>query len=284
MKRMLFSMLFILGFLGVKAFPTANLVSTAEFMELLKTSKEMVVVDCDRPQNYATQHVKGAINIWQQDLFSGKPDGILKSPEELAQIFGAKGISEKAPIILYDDGSNKYTARLYFVLKMLGAQDVKIFSKNMQEWSKYRVPLTSQPTTLPKTTFNLNLNNDMLISIDVLKGKLNEGGFTLIDTRKLEEFAGQTDKSKGHLPGAIHIDYRDFLDTNNNFKNADELRAMPVISSLNPEQEIILYCNSGVLASVGYYALKEVLGFPKVKILNGGYNHWVLDENNPVVK
>lgn len=284
MKKIFFSIMLLLGFLAGKAHPTANIVSTAEFIELLKTTKELVVVDCDRPQNYATQHVKGAINIWQQDLFAGKPDGILKSPQELAQFFGSKGISENTPIILYDDGSNKYTSRLYFVLKMLGARDVKILTKNMQEWTKYRLPLTSQPTTLPKTTFNLSLNHDMMISINDLKAKMSEGGCVLIDTRKPEEYAGQTDKSKGHLPGAIHIDYREFLDKNNNFKNADELKAFPVIASLDPNQEVVLYCNSGVLASVGYYALKEILGFSKVRVLDGGYNHWVLDENNPVEK
>lgn len=278
------SLMILLSFIVVKVYPSPKTVSTAEFMELLKTTKDLVVVDCDRPQNYATSHVKGAINIWQQDLFAGKPDGVLKSPQELAQFFGSKGISEKSPIVLYDDGSNKYTSRLYFVLKMIGAKDVRILPKNMQEWTKYRVPLTAQPTTLPKTTFNLEVQPDMLLSINDLKQKMNDANVVLIDTRKPEEYHGQTDKSKGHLPGAIHIDYREFLDKDNNFKNADELKAIPAVASLDPNQEVVLYCNSGVLASVGYYALREVLGFSKVKVLDGGYNHWVLDENNPVVK
>ena len=154
----------------------------------------------------------------------------------------------------------------------------------MQEWLKYRVPLTSQPTTLPKTTFKATLQPNMLISLSDFKNKMLEGGFVLIDTRKTEEYAGQTDKSKGHLPGAIHIDYREFLNSNNGFKSAEELQALPSLAALNPEQEIILYCSSGVLASVGYFALKEILGFPAVKLLDGGYNHWVLDESNPVEK
>ena len=281
MRKIVLSAVLMLVYLF--AYPSVS-VSTAEFVEMLKSKKELVVVDCDRPQNYAQSHVKGAINIWQQDLFAGKPDGLLKTPEELAAFFGSKGISENSPVVLYDDGSNKYTSRIYFVLKMLGAKDVKIFTKNMQEWSKYRVPLTSQPSTLPKTQFNINLQPGMLLNLNEFKEKMQQGGFVLIDTRKPEEFAGQTDKSKGHLPGAINIDYREFLNKNNEFKQADELRAIPALASLNPEQEIILYCNSGVLASVGYFALKEVLGFPHVRILDGGYNHWVLDENNPVEK
>ena len=281
MKRLILIFGIIFGYIMAYA---SSALSTAEFVEMLKSRADLVVVDCDRPQNYAQAHIKGAINIWQQDLFVGKPDGMLKSPEELAAYFGSKGIGENSPIVLYDDGSNKYTSRLYFVLKMLGAKDVKIFTKNMQEWSKFRVPLTSQPSSRPKTTFNLNLQPDVVIKIEVFKVKLQKGGFTLIDTRKPEEYAGNTDKSKGHLPGAINIDYREFLNKNNDFKTADELRAIPALAKLSSEDEVILYCNSGVLASVGYFALKEVLGLTKVKVLDGGYNYWALDENNPIEK
>lgn len=281
MKKLILSSIIIFGYL--MAYPSSS-ISTSELVEMLKSKSDLVVVDCDRPQNYAQAHVKGAINIWQQELFVGKPDGILKSPEELAAFFGSKGINENSPIVLYDDGSNKYTSRLYFVLKMLGAKDVKITTKNMQEWSKYRVPLTSQPSTRPKTTFNLSLLPDVLITLDEFKGKLQTGGFVLIDTRKPEEYEGNTDKSKGHLPGAINIDYREFLNKQNEFKTADELRAIPALAKLSSEDEVILYCNSGVLASVGYFALKEVLGLPKVKVLDGGYNYWALDENNPIEK
>lgn len=281
MKRLI--LIFVIVFGYIMSYGSSAL-KTAEFVEMLKSKTDLVVVDCDRPQNYAQSHLKGAINIWQQDLFVGKPDGILKSPQELTSFFGSKGINENTLVVLYDDGSNKYTSRVYFVLKMLGSQDVRILTKNMQEWSKYRLPLTTQPTTLPKTVFNSNLQPNMLITINDFKEKLQSGDFVLIDTRKPEEYAGQTEKSKGHLPGAINIDYREFLNKSNDFKSADELKSIPALRNLKNDQEIILYCNSGVLASVGYYALKDVLGFSNVRVLDGGYNHWVLDENNPVEK
>lgn len=265
---------------------SAALITVKEFSELLKTDKDLVVVDCDRASNYATSHIKGAINIFPQELFNGKPDGIFKSTDEMAKFFGSKGISESSRIVLYDDGSNKYTSTIYFLLTYIGAKDVKIMTKVMAEFEKYRLPLTSAVTKINPVTFTPMVKTGCLISIADFKAKQAAGSFLVIDTRKVEEYKGEdTDKkSKGHLPGAISITYKDFLKTDGSFKEKAEIEALAAKHGATTEKAIVIYCNSGVLASVGYYALHEILGYQNVMVLEGGYNHWVLDASNTLEK
>ncbi len=279
MRRSVLSIVLLL--VGLMTY-AGGIITAKEFSDIIKGKPEVVIIDAQRASDYATEHVKGAINIWQQELFAGKPDGLLKSAEELAKLFGSKGISESTAVVIYDDGSNKYTSRLWFVLTMLGAKDVSITTKDMAEWGKYRIPLTSQAVKRTAVNFTVTLNSAMGISIADYKALANKP--KLIDTRKPEEFNGSDGKSLGHLPGAILLNYKDFLDAKGNFLTASQILALPALAGLTADSEVVFYCNSGVLAAVGYYALHEIAGFINVKVLDGGYNHWVLDKSNPVEK
>lgn len=265
---------------------SAALITVKEFSELLKTDKDLVVIDCDRASNYATSHIKGAINIFPQELFNGKPDGIFKSTDEMAKFFGSKGISESSRIVLYDDGSNKYTSTIYFLLTYIGAKDVRIMTKVMAEFEKYRLPLTSAVTKINPVTFTPMVKTGYLISIADFKAKQVAGSLLVIDTRKVEEYKGEDadKKSKGHLPGAISLNYKEFLNSDGSYKSKADLEALVAKSSISADKNLVLYCNSGVLASVGYYALHEILGYQNVMVLEGGYNHWVLDASNTLEK
>jgi thiosulfate/3-mercaptopyruvate sulfurtransferase len=264
----------------------ATLITAKDFIDICKADPKAVIIDCDRAANYTASHVKGAVNIFPQELFTGKPDGIFKSADELAVFFGSKGISEASQIILYDDGSNKYTSTIHFVLDYLGAEDVKILTKNMAEWEKVRIPLTSAATKIAPATFNAKPKSGYMISIADFKAKTDQSSYTLIDNRKVEEFQGVDvdKKSKGHLPNAIGIFYKDFLNADGSYKTKEEIDAIAKKYAVAPEKEVILYCNSNILAAVGYYAFKVLLNYPDVKILEGGYNYWVLDASNPLTK
>jgi thiosulfate/3-mercaptopyruvate sulfurtransferase len=115
---------------------------------------------------------------------------------------------------------------------------------------------------------------------------LAAGPVMLIDTRKVEEYKGidADKKSNGHLSGAISINYKEFLNADGSYKTKTDIEALAAKSGVSADKDIVLYCNSGVLAAVGFYALHEILGYQKVVIMEGGYNHWVLDPSNTLEK
>ncbi|HRD81083.1 MAG TPA: sulfurtransferase [Saprospiraceae bacterium] len=250
--------------------------SAEDFIALTKANPNLVIVDANRAKTYQTNHIKGAIHINHMDLYQeGEIKGLLKSPEELAAFFGQKGISEKSSVVLYDDASHKYTTRIYWTLKYLGATDVKILSKDMEAWKKVRLPLTTEVVALKPVKFTPAISAGMLATFEEVVKAEGQPGIVLVDSRNADEYAGKTEDSKGHIPGAVNLDQALMLTETGYFKPAAELKAIVEAAGITPDKEVIVYCVTGVRASVLYYALKNVLGYEKVKVYDGSYNEWV---------
>jgi len=74
----------------------------------------------------------------------------------------------------------------------------------------------------------------------------------VIDARDATQFA------KNHIPGAIHMDWRQVLAKRN---------------SIPKNKPVLIYCNTGTLSAQAGFALR-VAGWDNVKILQGGIQEW----------
>jgi len=84
---------------------------------------------------YAKQHIQGAISIPLKELYkTGAVEGQVKPAEELAAYLAKKGISNASKIVVYDEGSNRYNTRIWWILKSAGMADVSILHFNMDQF------------------------------------------------------------------------------------------------------------------------------------------------------
>lgn len=74
----------------------------------------------------------------------------------------------------------------------------------------------------------------------------------VIDARDAGQFA------KGHIPGAINMDWRQVLAKRN---------------EIPKDKPVIIYCNTGSLSAQAGFALR-VAGWENVRILQGGMEEW----------
>lgn len=261
-----------------------DIISAKDFVALMKTNPKLVIIDSGKAKAYTANHVKGAIHMNHLDLYQkdNEIDGLILPVDQLATFFGSKGISETSEIVIYDDGTQKYNTRIYWILKYLGAENVKMLHMDMAEWGKVRVPLTATPTTYEPAIFSPTVNPDVFADIERVKMTNDNPSFVLIDARSEAEFKGTAEDSQGHIPGAINIDYKLFLNEAGAFKPEEELRKMVADMGITPEQEIITYCKTSVRAAPIYVVFKNILGFEKVRVYDGAYNEWAA--SNPVVQ
>ncbi len=273
----LFAVLF-----GFSLLAQGDIISAADFMKLTKSDKNLVIIDASKAETYQKMHVKDAVNVPAASLAieGNEIDGILKSPADLATLFGDAGVSESNTIVVYDEGSQKYSSRVYWTLKYLGAPNVKILHKDMDMWKKSRVPITKMPTPKKKATFTPNVNKALFADINEVKS----GKAKIIDVRDAEEFSGAADNSDGHLPGAINLNYKDLLTDTEAFKSVDDMAKTVTSYGLTPDTPIICYCRTSVRAAVMYAALVNVLGFKNVKVYDGAYLEWVAMGNKVETK
>jgi len=248
---------------------------------------EVVIISARTPEDFASKHVKGAVNVDHKALY--KEDGVksmLKSPAEIAAILGEKGISVDSKIVIYDGGSCKSAGRLYWILQYMGAADVNILDGHIKAWMKARKPVTSKATEVTAATFTPAVNENIYASMDYVKGKVGDPGVLLVDVRSKDEFDGigedENITRNGHIPGAVQFEFKQILTDDGALKSKDDIAALLTAAGITADKEIVLYCASSVRAGIVFAALTDVMEFPNVKVYDGAFYEWNSDTANPV--
>ncbi len=267
--------LFILG-TSVKA---QDLISVNDLNKAIM-KKSVVVIDARSSAKFkADAHIKSAVNVGYKELQQTAPiKGVLISTAEIAKMLGTAGVDGKKPVVVYDEGSGKYAGRVYWILKYMGVSDVKILDGNIKAWKAARKPITKNPTMVKKTSFAPAVNASILATMADVK----KGGIQLIDARAAAEFNGSDGKSKGHIPGAKNIEFKQVLNADGTMKSATDLSA--TFAGIDKSKPVVLYCETSVRAGIIYIALTSVLNYSNVKVYDGAYNEWISDQSNKIVK
>lgn len=238
-------------------------------------SKNAIVVDASVGE-YATMHVQDAIHIPHTGLYKEPvKEGLIKEPATLAEYFGSKGLSADDKIIIYDDGSQKYNSRVYWILKYLGATNIQLLHKDMNEWRKARIRLSRSPKSLSSKTFSTNVQADIKANASDVKSALTDANTVIVDSRTAGEFAGKEKESKGHIKGAVNLNYEDLLDESGAFLQKDQIISKAKAAGITADKNVILYCKTSIRSATNFVALKEIAGFENVKVYDGAYLEWL---------
>lgn len=272
-------------FIGVSF--AQDLISVKELSGKLK-DPNVVIVSAQKADKYAAVHIKGSINMPPSELVNNEPIKYMnKSTAEIAKILGGKGISADKEIVLYDNGTSKYSGRMYWVLKYMGAKDVKILNGEMEAWKAGRKPITKTPTKLPPTTFTADVQEQYLAKMDEVMKATAGGNYIIVDARSTDEYNGtdeETSLRRGHIPGAVHIEYKELLDAKDKLKSKEALAELYAAKGVTPDKTVIVYCATSVRAGIEFMALSSILDYPNVKLYDGAYTEWQTTASNKVDK
>ena len=123
-----------------------------------------------------------------------------------------------------------------------------------------------------------------------------EGKGKLIDVRSPPEFSGERLHMPeypnegalrgGHIPGAKNVPWARAINAaDGTFKTADELRAIyEGEASLEPEDDVVVYCRIGERSSHTWFVLTYLLGFPNVRNYDGSWTEWGNSVGLPIEK
>ncbi|MDF9839071.1 MULTISPECIES: sulfurtransferase [unclassified Paenibacillus] len=274
---------------------------------------EQTIVDCrftlGKPQagreSYEQEHIPGAVYLdLELDLSSPVTEHggrhPLPDPQVLAARLSRLGISNDTRIVAYDDESGMNAARLWWLLRYLGHEQVFILEDSFSTWKEAKYPVTDhQPVRVP-STFTANVQPQMLAGVDEVravsektaaaKADAVDNGSSeplsdlpiLIDSRAGDRFQGQNetmDKKAGHIPGAVNYFWKNTQNADGSYKSAEQLAEH--FTGLDKDREIIVYCGSGVTACPNVLALEKA-GFKNVRLYAGSWSDWISYEDNPI--
>jgi thiosulfate/3-mercaptopyruvate sulfurtransferase len=286
MKSLKHIFIVFIGLLFTNMAIGSDLISAKEVAKIMKNDN-VIVISAQKSSGYNDFHITGSISLPPSILVDNEPiPYMLKDVSEMEEIIGSKGVSNTNQIIIYDEGSHKYSGRLYWVFKYLGATDVKILNGGLEAWKAIRKPVTSSPTTKKATTFTANVQPQYLAMLDEVKTATSDPGYVIVDARSEAEYMG-TDKTslrQGHIPNAVHINYTDIIASNGEIKSAEELTAIYSEKGVTPDKTVIIYCKTSVRAAIEFAALSSVLGYENVKVFDGAMSEWSSDASTEVVQ
>ncbi len=273
-------------FLIIQGVLAQDIISAKELAKIYKKS-DVTVISVRKAENYAKMHITGAVNLKLKSLYlPGKLKGILLSPEEIAAILGKKGISSTNTLVIYDKGNYKSSGRLYWILKYLGASNVKILDGHLPGWQKARKPVTKVATKVKATSFKVVEKREYLATTRDLKVAGSNPNIIIVDARSAEEYRGEKGHTPrlGHIPNAKSFEYKKILSASGQkLKLKADIQAIFKKAGITSDKEIILYCETSVRAGVLFMALKG-LNYPKVKIYDGAFWKWTSRPANQVEK
>jgi len=238
-------------------------------------------VSVDTPDGrtqYAAGHIPGAVHLdYADDLHDlATPYAArVAPPERFAAVMGANGIGDGTLVIAYDEGNVPYAARMVWMLRYYGHDDVAILAGGLNAWIAADKPLTRDVRVFPRATFTARERPALRASReDVLAIATGRSGAQLLETQR----DGTYKLRDADIPNSIRLSASDLLEDANGGRIAHRARLDELVAraGIDKTKRTIVSCGSGVGASGAYLALLEA-GFGNVAVYDGSWMEWSHD-------
>jgi len=234
-------------------------------------------------------HIPGAVFLdMDQDLSApGGGRGLAAgrhpwpSEERLARVMSAAGIGPGVRVVAYDDASGGTAARLWYLLRAHGHDEVAVLDGGIASWQAGGLPLSTDEPRVEPAVFVPRLSPRFVVSKPEMVR--DHARRLVLDARVAPRYRGETepiDPRAGHVPGARNAPWTDNL-TNDAvpvFRSPEELRARYEALGAGREEPVV-YCGSGVSACHDLLALH--LAGLRGTLYAGSWSEWSSDPELP---
>ena len=238
-------------------------------------------------------HLPGAHHLHLDRDLSAK-DGVPalcggRHPLPTREVFAATaarlGLTPDTPVVLVDAQGGMFAARAWWMLRWIGARDVRVLDGGLAAWRAAGGALEPgevAPAT-PGPAWPLGPEPEGLrLTADALAAQL--GRVALLDARAPERYRGDVeplDPVAGHIPGALNRPFSANLGPDGRFLPPEALRA--AFQGLAGARPVVHQCGSGVTACHNLLAM-AVAGLPGGALYAGSWSEWCRDPARPVAQ
>ena len=254
-----------------------KLLTTAAELQQKLGAPDVCLIDVRPAEQFAQGHIPGAVHF---DLFGLSLVDTSEAPLKafmymIHHMLELRGVSEAKEVVFYEANSGMRAARGLWFLEYFGHPNARMLDGGIDAWKAAGGTITTEPVVPKAATFKTTERREVLATVDDVLQSLNKKEFSILDTRSGGEYLGTHVRAArgGAIPGAIHIEWTDNLDSTGKFKSDAELKAMYDKAGITPEKEVISYCQGGYRAAHSYVALR-LLGFPNVRNYIGSWKEW----------
>lgn len=250
-------------------------------------SWHMPAANRDPRAEYLAGHIPGAVFFdidGVADHSTGLPH-MLPSPVVFSSEMRRLGFGDGMRAVVYDSVGLFSAPRLWWTLRVFGADKVAILAGGLPAWKDAGLPLESGEVARLPRHFNARLDNSLVADADEVSRALDSGA-QVVDARSAERFAGAVPEPRaglraGHMPGARNLPFPNVI-VDGRMKDRAGLEAAFAAAGLDPDLPVIASCGSGMTACILSLAL-TASGRRPATVYDGSWSEWGGRDDLPVV-
>ncbi len=272
---------------------TQELVSTTWLAEHL-ASPDISVIDCswhmpaanrDAKAEFLEARIPGA-QFFDIDLISDTESPLphmLPRPEKFASHVRKMGIGDGKKVICYDSVGLFSAARVWWMFKVFGHNDVAVLDGGLLKWKAENRPLEDGPPIKPQERhFTARFQSMMVRDKSDMRKALQ-----VADARSPGRFRGEEVEPRpgvraGHMPGAKNVHYATLLNPDGTLKPEAELAKVFETAGIDIAKPVVTSCGSGVTAAILSLGL-TTLNARDHALYDGSWTDWGSAIDTPVV-
>jgi thiosulfate/3-mercaptopyruvate sulfurtransferase len=234
---------------------------------------------------YLQGHIPGAIYVDLHDDLSRPPSTNrgrhpLPTADTMNAVFSELGIRSGMQVVVYDDVSGSFAARLWWMLRYMQHDKVAVLDGGWQSWLDAGRAINAKAEARTSVEYKSKALERNLVEIEEV-----EKSERIIDSRDPARYRGEIepiDNAAGHIPGAINRFWKDNLSENGFFKGKQALgqEFVEILDGVAPE-DAVFYCGSGVTACHNLLAAAHA-GLNLPKLYAGSWSEWSSTPGKPV--
>ncbi len=242
---------------------------------------------------YEAAHIPGAFYLHLEDELSGAKhdaEGTFRGRHPLPQraafaaVIGALGIGPLTDVVVYDRQNSMFAARLWWLLRWLGHDQVRVLDGGLAAWQRAGGGVDSGVVS-PGAHALYPERPPLVATVEAPELQAQLAGVTLVDARAPERYRGDVeplDAAAGHIPGARNRFFQHNLNADGTFAEPAALAAQfgTLLAGADPAASVH-QCGSGVTACHNLLAM-AVAGLPTGILYPGSWSEWSHDPLRPM--
>ena len=187
------------------------------------------------------------------------------------------GINQNNAIVVYDENGIYSSARVWWLFKAFGHNNVAVLNGGLPEWIKDKYSTEEKKENLfEKGNFVANYKPEYFKFLKDIRESLNDKSKLILDARSKDRFKGLVDEPReglrsGNIPNSKNLPYTDLIHENK-FKSKEEL--ITLFNKLDDSNnDLIFSCGSGITACI--LALgADIAGRDKLTVYDGSWTEY----------
>ncbi|MGH2535657.1 MAG: sulfurtransferase [Thermomicrobiales bacterium] len=226
---------------------------------------------------YDAGHIPGAVYVdWTEDIVD--PDAQVKAqiapPTLFKQAMEERGIGDGADVVIVDHTGGHFATRLWWALRYYGHDRAAVLDGGFNKWQAEGRPITQETSERAPATFTPRVRPELRVEPEEILAA-SSATTHVVDARDAPTYRGEVYRGSraGHIPGAVNIPAKSFVNDDGTWKSLDEQRRILTDGGVERGERVVAYCNGGVTATAVLFALHRT-GHKAYANYDGSWNEW----------